>query len=185
LRSDQIECPDYNRILAKLGSTTHYGYDRSDRPTPNTTFIYDDLGLITDTTIKGDRSYPYDKVGNLTQVDNLGTAGVPRVQLDYAYDPANNLTTVTDTINTVLKGTTLYTYDKRDRVTQISQSGAGVTTKRVDMAYNVASQMTDVTRFLGTSAKLKSTYVYDLAGRLSQREHVSLAMSKNTYPERF
>lgn len=67
-------------------------------------------------------------------VSNAGTPFAPNVRLSYTYDSANNLRPVIDTINGHVKGSKLFTYDAKNRVTGITQSGNRVASKRVDMA---------------------------------------------------
>jgi RHS repeat-associated protein len=117
-------------------------------------------------------------------VDNLGTAGVPNVLLNYSYDAAGNLLSVADSINGVQKGTNAYTYDILNRATRITQSGTGVTSKRVDLSYDAASQMTGLNRYgdlAGTVSVANSSYSYDLVGRLMSLTHQHGASTLASY----
>ena len=118
-------------------------------------------------------SYAYDNDGRLTSVDNQGTAGVPRVLLEYAYDSVDNLLSVTDSIDGQTEGVESFTYDALNRVTRITQSGTGVTDKRVDLAYDAASQMTRYADLSGSELVAESDYIYDELGRLRALTHAT------------
>jgi RHS repeat-associated protein len=111
----------------------------------------------------------------LSAVDNTGTPNAPSVLLSYSYDAANNLISVTDSINGQQKGTMAYSYDSLNRATQSTQSGNGVSAKRIDLAYNKASQTTQIARYSdlnGTALVAQSDYSYDPSGRLTQLSHI-------------
>ena len=141
--------------------TISYGYDAASQlrslSDPNAAYAFD-----------------YDLAGRLTEVDNSGTPNVPNVVLTYGYNAANNLTTVTDTINGIEAGVETFDYDLLNRVTRVSQAGDGIAEKRVDMAYNDASQMTGLTRYsdlAGNQLVAETRYGYDLAGKLAALTH--------------
>lgn len=71
----------------------------------------------------------YSNTGLVQSVDNAGTPGVPRVQINYSYDASGNVTGVQDSLG----GLTDYNYDVLDRLTRVVQSGTSVNEKRVDM----------------------------------------------------
>ena len=99
---------------------------------------------------------------------------MPNVLLNYGYDAAGNLLSVTDRINGVLKGTNAYSYDILNRVTKLTQSGAGVTGKRVDMSYDAVNRLTGLNQYgdlAGTLSVANSTYTYDTVGRLTNLTH--------------
>jgi YD repeat-containing protein len=169
--------------IDRNGRKREWTYDARDRVTKEDWFngttiaktINYSYNFASDLTKVNDNissyAYTYDRVGHLTQVDNLGTPGTPQVQLGYSYNSINNLTRVTDTIGGGLSGTKTYQYDERNRVTRINESGTGITTKRVDMTYDIANQITSLTRLLGTTATVKSLYTYDADGHLSGLNH--------------
>jgi YD repeat-containing protein len=175
------------QTIDRNGRTRSYNYDALDRQTQEnwldstgtairtSTATYDLAGQLTAILDPDSRyAYSYDLAGRLTVVDNTGTPNTPAVILNYGYDAANNLISVTDTINGQQKGTTAYRYDSLNRATQITQSGNGVTAKRINMAYNKASQTTQITRYSdlnGTDMVAESDYSYDPSGRLTQLTH--------------
>jgi YD repeat-containing protein len=92
--------------VASAGQTTSYAYDPD--------------GNLTQTTLPSTNGYveerTYDRAGRLTRVKN---ATGPTVLADFTVtlDPAGNPTQVVRTAN--LPGTTAYTYDARDRLTEV------------------------------------------------------------------
>ena len=67
-------------------------------------------------------------------------------------------------------GLTSYTYDVRDELTTVKQSGTGVLAKRADFAYDTAGRMTTLTRYsdtTGTTVAQQSTYAYNPIGWLT------------------
>ncbi|PSB14254.1 hypothetical protein C7B65_26655 [Phormidesmis priestleyi ULC007] len=129
------------------------------------------------TTKLSEYGYTYDDLDRLRAIDNLGVGGVTRVALNYSYDQAGNLTSVTNTINGVADGTTAYKYDALDRTTQITQSGAGITNKRVKLSYNAVGQMETLQRLTGgtfNQTVATTTYAHnDPLNRLTQIQHAN------------
>ena len=158
-------------------NTAEVWLDEAGNPIRTFNFEYDGASQLIDAEDPDSAySYQYDLDGRITRVDNAGTEGVPNVVFDYTYDPVDNLTSVTDSINGVDAGVEEFTYDPLDRVTSITQSGNGVTDKRVDMGYDAASQMTNITRYSdlsGTQQIAQSNYTFDDAGRLTNLTHNS------------
>lgn len=204
------------RITDRNGRVRDFAYDGLDRLTEESWldesgesiyslyFDYDAASQLESVGSFGDFSYQYeyDLAGRLTNLDTfyglfilLGGAGGDQplnVLLDYTYDAADNLLSVSDstrrvefipgdgpfggTFDEVLitGGTETFTYDALDRLTQVTQSGNGVAEKRVDFSYDAASQMTGSTRYsdlAGTQVVADSDYDFDLAGRLTSLTH--------------
>ena len=169
---------EINYSFDKLNrNTAEVWLDEAGNPIRTFDFEYDAASqLLNAADPDSAYSYEYDEDGRVTSIDNAGTEGVPNVVFDYAYDPVDNLTQVTDSIDGVDKGIEEFTYDELDRVTSITQSGDGVADKRVDMSYDAASQMTDMTRYSdldGTEEIAQSNYTFDDAGRLTNLTHNS------------
>jgi YD repeat-containing protein len=106
------------------------------------TSSYDAAGQLTRLSdLDATYAFGYDLMGRLKSVDNNGTPGVARVVLTYDYDGNGNVRSAQDAINGSNAGTTSYSYDWLNRVSQITQSGTGVQNKRVNFAYNSVGQM--------------------------------------------
>jgi RHS repeat-associated protein len=178
-----------NRISMsdRNGRTTHYFYDNLNRQTAEIwlngtgngirtiTSTYDAASQLNSVS-DPDSSYAftYDLRGRLQTVDNQGTPSTPRVLLTYTYDANGNIISVFDAINGTNAGTTAYTYDVLNRVTQVTQTGTGVQTKRVDFGYNPVGQFDSIRRYsdlAGTQLVVDTRYSYDGLNRLQGLLH--------------
>jgi RHS repeat-associated protein len=160
---------------------TQYGFDADNRPTSETwvsaspaetiTTAYDPAGRITGISdAYSVSSYGYDNADRMTSVDNQGTPGSPRIVLTYGYDNASNRTSLADSLG----GVNSYTYDARNELTTLTQSGTGVQPKRVDFGYDQAGRMTSLVRssnLSGGSVAATTLYGYDQADRLTSITH--------------
>ncbi|MBE9136916.1 hypothetical protein IQ254_06825 [Nodosilinea sp. LEGE 07088] len=151
--------------------TLSYGFDALGR-----------LSQVQDTdassTVLSSNTYSFDALDRLTSETVVTAPVVPQVVFDHAYDAVDNRIQTTDTIAGTLSGTTDYTYDALDRMTQIQQGGTAVQPKRVEMGYNVASELTSLSRFVGadgTTPVASTSYSYDSSGRLTQITHATAA----------
>src|SRR5438309_8991824 len=111
-------------------------------------------------------AFGYDNADRPTSVDNAGTPGMPHVVLTSGYDAAGNRTSLADNLG----GQNAYTFDVRNWLTELTQSGTGVAPKRVDFAYDAAGRRTGLTRYAdlaGAQTVLVSSYSYDNADRLT------------------
>ena len=170
------------QVIDRDNHTTQYGYDADNRATTEKwvsggttlrtiTMTYDYGGRMTQIE-DPDSKYAatYDNANRLLTVDDNGTSSLPQVTLTYAYDNAGNATSLDDSLG----GRTTYTYDVRDELTTIAQSGSGVTAKRVDFGYDAAMRRTTLTRYSdtsGTTTVVVSKYAYDAANRLTTLTH--------------
>ena len=163
------------------GRVTQYGYDADNRPTTETwvgaspantaTTTYDAAGRVTGVQdASSTYAFGYDAANRPTTADDLGTPDLPRVILTSGYDPAGNRTSLTDGLG----GVNGSTYDVRDELTSLTQSGTGVTPKRADFAYDAAGRRTSLTRYsdlAGATTVLATAYAYDAADRLTSLTH--------------
>ncbi len=171
--------------------------EKTDRNGRVTKYTYDDLNRVTSETWVGGGNviqYSYDAVSNLTSAmdayselhftydsrnrvksaDNSGTPNAPSVLLNYAYDDAGNVLSVSDNIDGNGGGLTGYSYDALNRMSRITQTGNGISDKRVDLSYNAVGQFAAINRFsnlAGTQLVVGSTYTYDALNRLTSLRH--------------
>ncbi len=86
-------------------------------------------------------SFTLDALGRTTEIDNLGTAGLPRVVLDQEFDAVGNRTALSAEVNSTADFANSYSIDLLSRWTSVTQTGqAGVNTvadKRVDSSTTV------------------------------------------------
>ena len=137
--------------------------------------IYDAAGQLTqisdpDSTYR----FTYDALGRQITIDNAGTPDAPNVVLNYTYDDAGNILSVSDTIDGQTGGSTDYRYDGLNRVDQITQSGNGVNDKRVDFFYDPIGQFDTIRRYsdlAGANSVADTTYTYDVNNRLERLSH--------------
>ena len=170
------------QVTDRDNRVTQYGYDADNRETTEKwvsggttlrtiTMTYDYGGRLTQVQDPDSKyAYTYDNADRLLTVDDNGTSSLPQVTLTYGYDPAGNRTSLDDSLG----GRTSYTYDVRDELTTITQSGSGVASKRVDFAYDAAMRRTTLTRYAdttGTTTVLVTKYAYDAANRLTTLTH--------------
>jgi RHS repeat-associated protein len=184
-------------VTDALSQITSYAYDevgnrvsQTDANSHTTAFAYDQLGRRTQRTLPLGMSetMTYDAVGNLkttTDFDGKTTA--------YNYDTVNRLTsrvpdasfgatsvgfTYTSTgqrqMMTDASGTTNYTYDLRDRLTQ-KATPEGTLSYAYDLAGNLSSIGSSNTA--GTSVN----YTYDALNRLTTVKDNRLASGTTTY----
>jgi RHS repeat-associated protein len=170
------------------GRVTRYAYDGLNRLKTETwvgddnvfTYSYDTESNLLDVADDFSRlSYTYDARYRVTSVDNHGsqaggTPQAPRVVVNYAYDAANNVLSVIDTINGAAGATTSYLYDALIRLTKLTQTGAGLSDKRVDFGYNDLSQTTSIDRYrdlAGTQTVADTTFAFDTLNRIESITH--------------
>ncbi|MFF2901985.1 DUF6531 domain-containing protein [Streptomyces sp. NPDC057966] len=177
------------KVTDAAGKTTTSVYDKNNQLTSSTnqlsktsTYAYDaDGNLLSRTSPLGNKeSWTYDGNGRqATAVDPRGNAtGADPAQYTatYGYDPAGNLTTVTDPLGGVSttafdavgnvtgrtdadKRVTTYGYNKLDQLTKVTAPGGAVTAYAYDTVGNVTKR---------TDANDHATnYGYDAARRLT------------------
>ena len=99
-------------------------------------------------------------------MSDAGTTGLPSVTLNYAYDPAGNRTSMTDSLGGVVS----YTYDARNELTNLTLSGTGLSAAAVSFAYDNQGNMTGLTRYSNlaeTTVVAATSYTYDPANQLT------------------
>jgi RHS repeat-associated protein len=152
--------------MVDAGGTTSYTYDTRER-------------LLTKGTPAGTLTYTYDSAGNVATIRSSNTNGT---SVDYAWDAANQLVSVTDNraggvttsaYTATGRPSTLtqpsgvgatYSYDTRDRVTSLAwQQGTDPAFGSWSYGFNLRGQRTSVTAVTGRHV----AYGYDAVARLS------------------
>jgi RHS repeat-associated protein len=168
--------------------STKFGYDLDDNLTSvidslgnETTFVYDARNRLLSETDPFDKTivYEYDAVNNLIvetdrnnrrtefsydEIDRLITEtwiGTDQV-LNYSYDKASNLTSVTDQFSSLA-----FTYDNRDRVLTVDNAGTpGAPNVVLAYTYDKAGNILSVVDTIEGDAGGTNTYSYDALNRL-------------------
>ncbi|MEN1678275.1 MAG: putative Ig domain-containing protein [Planctomycetota bacterium] len=133
-----------------LGATTSYAYDAADNLIRKT----DRNGRVTE--------FAYDDVDRLTAETWLDDDGVTALNtVTYAYDKASNLLSVVDAFSALA-----FTYDNRDRVDTVDNSGTPNTPSVVlDYGYDGVGNVTSVTDTIEGAAGATTSYAYDALNR--------------------
>lgn len=169
-------------VTNALGEVTSYEYDLTGNQTSmvdgngqTTHYAYGSFGMPVSVTDAKERtqSCKYDISGNIVQsIDREGnsvaykysnrgellskTANATNESIIYAYDKMGNRTSMVETKDAIVTGTTEYKYDNLYRMTDVSGSSGAI-----NYAYNNADQLTKMT-YAGTTIN----YGYDKNGRL-------------------
>jgi RHS repeat-associated protein len=177
-----------------MGRVVTYTYDAADRVLTETwqdlpprvmEWEYDAAGQIVSMSDPDQVwSFEYWPRGLLRSVSNAGTPDAPLMELVYGtwdgtgwvegYDGNANLVAVSDSAG----GVTSYSYDARDHLVSLAQSGAGVDAKRVDFTVSGAGLTVLTERWsdlAGTVAVGSTVMAYDCGGcatRLSGLTHL-------------
>lgn len=182
--------------LDRNGRTTLYEYNKLYDVTKET--WVNPVGVNTVTT------YEYDATGRLVSVWDYNangndftydindrvdtervfiagfTAYVGEVKLDNDFNQRGLRTRVSTSIGITADAVNDYTYDNRNMMTSVKQSGANVTDKLVNFTYNVTGQLNTINRFktlTPQSLVASSKYQYDGAGRVQGITHSKTAAS--------
>lgn len=197
-QATSITLPDPDKIGAtngpKAAPVTRAEYDAAGRLTDSydandnrTHYVYDQLGrTIAVTRVVGaldgvgntqtddvTTMYAYDVAGRVTDVTNPDPdAAGARVStvVHYEYDLLDNMTSVTVAYGTSLAATTVYTYDRLGRLTDVEDP----TGRKVHYTYDQLSRLTSQSRVVGdvdspTNGETDDSivrYEYDKAGRV-------------------
>jgi RHS repeat-associated protein len=150
------------RTVFADGVTRSNSYDQASNPTrrqyssgPDLQFSYDSLDRLTSAN---DLSFVYDPEGRVTNTISSG------VNQGAAYDADGRLTSITCQNGAF---TVHYTYDSRDRLTQVGDTLTGT---QINFNYDDAGRLTGITRPNGVNG----TYTYDAAGRLTRIQEGSI-----------
>jgi RHS repeat-associated protein len=181
-----------NRLIElkdRNGQVTRWDYDRLNRPIQETWLSpagevlntvqrsFDQIGNLTSISDRFSAlTFNYDTRNRISRVDTIGTPGMPAVVLDYAYDPTDNVVSVSESIAGGLGTTTSYAYDPLNRISSIHQADNQQTGRAVDVAYNALGQYQSITRFADLQRSrlvARSQYAYDSAHRLNSVQHGS------------
>ncbi len=126
-------------------------------------FTYDAVGNVAShTTFKGDTiTFTYDTLNRVATktVPVSGAAGTLNNTTTYSYTPTGQVASVLDT-----RGTTTYSYDARDRLTQgVHPEGWTVT-----YGYDAAGNRSSISTQFSTEAAKTTSFEYDAANRLTR-----------------
>ncbi len=167
-----------------LGGTTTYTYDATGRPTAvtapgggNAGATYDANGNVTRSTsvTGGITTYTYDDDSRVSSVvdprGNVSGANPADYTVSYRYDPAGDLTSVTDQLGK----STSFTYDSNKRVTGATDANTHTTTYK----YLDDDTLQSVVGPDGNT-QLATTYSYDNAGNVVSRTD-ALGNTRFTY----
>jgi len=163
---------DYNAIDGVFSDLTLF-YDDADQLSQKTVnqqatnYAYDQSGQLTgaDHTAQADELYGYDATGNRTSGGQTIGAG-NRLQSDsqyaYSWGPEGNLVS---RVSLTDDSVTAWTYDHRNRLTQVSQRTAtGIVTQQTDFTYDVFDRRIARTADLdgaGPALPTSTTFLYD------------------------
>ncbi|MBM4092985.1 MAG: RHS repeat protein, partial [Planctomycetes bacterium] len=142
-------------------------------------FDYDLLGrMVEGSDSFANYAFAVDPLGRVTEIDNLGSSGMPRVVLEQQFDAVGNRTGLSAAINGTADFADSFAFDFLSRMTSIRQTGQTggnpVADKRVDLDYNLLGQFTSIERFAdlgGTQLVVDSDFLYDHAARLTDLTH--------------
>ena len=165
------------KMTKPLGGVYKYTYDILGRKTsetlPNggtTTYDYDNLDRlilekspITDNNTKSEKSYTYDKNGNVLtekiKTNAVGSSTATYSTTNYSYDEKNNLKRVQNVDN---NGKVCYTEYEYDGVGNLLKSKAANGQNVTTYQYNSLNRVTKMTDPMGKS----ETYTYDISGNM-------------------
>ena len=168
------------KMTKPLGGVYKYTYDTLGRKTsetlPNggtTTYEYDNLDRlilekspITNNNTKSEKSYTYDKNGNVLtekiKTSAVGSSTATYSTTNYSYDEKNNLKRVQNVDN---NGKLCYTEYEYDGVGNLLKSKAANGQNVTTYQYNSLNRVTKMTDPMGKS----ETYTYDISGNMIQK----------------
>ena len=156
-----------------VGNTTSYGYDalyrltiETDAVGAQTLMTYDAVGNLV---IRVDRNgrgtnFAYDALNRPTQEQWLDDTNTPLRSIDYTYDAASQLITVSDPDS--VYG---YTYDAAGRVTSVTNDGTpDVPEVTLTYGYDAVNNLTSVKDSINGAQTGTETFTYDVLDRLTR-----------------
>ena len=142
------------------GKVTSYTYDANGN---RASVVYPDK--------KTKETYEYYNDNQLKKLINTRADGSVMDEYSYTYDAAHNQTSKTEIINGTLKGTTNYTYDSLNRLTEVTEpkktteTSGKLTKYTYDAAGNRETEQVTTSTAAGTQVTL-NTYKYNEQNRL-------------------
>ena len=155
-------------VVDSLNNQTTFVYDNRDRLIVEidplfdiTSYTYDAENNLTSTTDRNGRQidYTYDEIDRLIQETWVGASQV----IDYNYDKASNLNSVTDEFSALA-----FTYDNRDRIETIDNGGTpGAPNVLLNYTYDGVDNILSVTDTINGTEGGTNEYSYDFLNRLT------------------
>jgi RHS repeat-associated protein len=134
-------------------------------------FTFDERGnVLTASDPDSSYSFTYDPLNRALTDDNLGTPGLPRVVLTYAYDELGNIHETSDDSGVSVTSF----YNDRNLPVRLEWQGGGISPVRADFDYDDDGRRTETRRYsdlAGTTLIGRSTFGYDAQGRLYDIVH--------------
>ncbi|NJN13091.1 MAG: RHS repeat protein [Richelia sp. RM1_1_1] len=156
-------------VIDPVENETTFTYDARDRlisetdPLGNTmTFRYDAVDNLVSQTDRNSRvtEFEYDDIDRLTTENWVSNEQV----INYNYDKASNLTSVTDTFSSLA-----YTYDNRDRVLTVDNAGTpNAPNVLLNYTYDGVGNILSVADTINGVASGTNSYSYDALNRLTE-----------------
>ena len=147
-------------------------------------YSYDNLDnlLSVSETINGKAAgitaYNYDELNRTSQITQTG-AGVADKRVDFGYDGLGQFASIerySDLSGSQLVGSSIYTYDGLNRLTNLNHSNGSGTFAFYDFEYDAASRITKIVDIDGTS-----DYIYDQTNQLTSASHTDPNKPNESY----
>ncbi|WP_164103076.1 FG-GAP-like repeat-containing protein [Candidatus Laterigemmans baculatus] len=164
------------QVTDPVGNVTRFGYDLRDRLVRETDALgksivndYDAADNLIRRTDRNGRAteYVYDDLNRLIAETWVGSGAESENEIDYVYDGASNLLSITDAFSSLE-----FIYDARDRVTRVDSAGTpGAPEVSLQYTHDAVGNVRSVTDTVDGTAGATTEYVYDAlnrATRLSQ-----------------
>ena len=126
----------------------------------------------------GITAYSYDELNRTSQIVQTGT-GVANKRVDFSYDAISQFASIerySDLSGSQLVGSSTYTYDGLNRLTNLNHSNGSGTFAFYDFEYDAASRITKIVDIDGTS-----DYTYDQTNQLTSASHTDPNKPNESY----